>query len=85
MCHAKGGRQHDVQQCPWPVITPLLDASRPLPLSIPKESILSTKTTACAEMLEAEKLGGGLGLTVAVMYERLVWFQRQQGSHKVLS
>ncbi len=36
---------------------------------VPKTAILSTRTTACAEMLERERLGGALGLTVAVMYE----------------
>ena len=40
--------------------------------SIPKTAILSCKTTDCAEMLEAERLGGGLGLTVAIMYERAI-------------
>lgn len=38
--------------------------------TIPKGSILSIRTSAAVEMLMAEHLGGGLGLIVAVMYER---------------
>lgn len=56
-------------------VTGLAITSLPLPpllRSIPKSAILSSKTTACAEMLESERLGGGLGLTVAVMYERAI-------------
>ncbi|GAX79268.1 hypothetical protein CEUSTIGMA_g6708.t1 [Chlamydomonas eustigma] len=38
--------------------------------TVPKNAILSIKTTACRNVLEKEYLGGGLGLTVAVMYEQ---------------
>ncbi|KAF6262972.1 hypothetical protein COO60DRAFT_557117 [Scenedesmus sp. NREL 46B-D3] len=36
---------------------------------IPRSAILSPRTTQPAQILEAEKLGGGLALTIAVMYE----------------
>lgn len=36
---------------------------------IPRTAILSPRTTQLAQILEAEKLGGGLALTIAVMYE----------------
>eukprot|EP00878_Enallax_costatus_P030182 GHUV01032841.1.p1 GENE.GHUV01032841.1~~GHUV01032841.1.p1 ORF type:complete len:149 (+),score=15.28 GHUV01032841.1:407-853(+) len=36
---------------------------------IPRSAILSPRTTKLAAALEAEKLGGGLALTIAVMYE----------------
>ncbi|KAL6750101.1 hypothetical protein V8C86DRAFT_890723 [Haematococcus lacustris] len=38
--------------------------------SIPKAAILSIRNTSIAELLVKEQLGGGLGLTVAVMHER---------------
>lgn len=36
---------------------------------IPRSAILSPRTTQLAAVLEAEKLGGGLALSIAVMYE----------------
>eukprot|EP00249_Psilotum_nudum_P006340 c19652_g1_i2 orf=481-1488(-) len=36
---------------------------------IPKKACLTTKTTGAADMIEDAELGGGLGLTVALMYE----------------
>jgi SET domain-containing protein 6 len=36
---------------------------------IPRTAILSRRTTQLAKVLEAERLGGGLALTIAVMYE----------------
>lgn len=36
---------------------------------IPKDSILSVRTTSGADIIEAEELGGGLGLIFAIMYE----------------
>lgn len=36
---------------------------------IPRSAILSPRTTQLADILESEKLGGGLALTIAVMYE----------------
>jgi|TARA_B110000967_G_scaffold199359_1_gene233674 SET domain-containing protein 6 len=40
--------------------------------SIPKQACLSARTSACAKALQAEQLGGGLALNVAIMYERLL-------------
>ena len=37
-----------------------------------KQSCLSARTSACAPALHAERLGGGLALNVAIMYERLL-------------
>lgn len=37
--------------------------------TIPKASCLSIRTTAIADVIEAEGLGGGLGLVLAVMHE----------------
>jgi hypothetical protein len=39
--------------------------------SIPKAAVLSRRTAACAALLEARRLGGGLALAVAVMGELL--------------
>lgn len=36
---------------------------------IPKSSVLSVKNTEIANILENHKLGGGLGLIIALMYE----------------
>eukprot|EP00775_Hariotina_reticulata_P007777 gene7777-7975_t len=36
---------------------------------IPRKAILSRRTTQLADLLEEERLGGGLALTIAVMYE----------------
>lgn len=36
---------------------------------IPRSAILSPRTSQLAAVLEAERLGGGLALTIAVMYE----------------
>lgn len=36
---------------------------------IPKCAILSRRTTRIADILESEKIAGGLGLTIASMYE----------------
>ena len=36
---------------------------------IPKVAVLSVRNTAAAEIIEAEQLGGGLGLILAIMYE----------------
>lgn len=36
---------------------------------IPKDAVLSVRNTAAAEIIEAEQLGGGLGLILAIMYE----------------
>ena len=36
---------------------------------IPKSSILSVRTTGIADILEKENYDGGLGLTIALMYE----------------
>lgn len=38
--------------------------------TIPKQACLTVKTTRAAQLMEEEELGGGLGLVVAVMYER---------------
>lgn len=38
--------------------------------SIPKEAILSVRTTAIADIIEQEEIGGIIGLSVAVMYEQ---------------
>ena len=38
--------------------------------SIPKSACLSARTSSCAPQLIAERLGGGLALNVAIMYER---------------
>ncbi|KAJ3320412.1 hypothetical protein HDV06_005335 [Boothiomyces sp. JEL0866] len=37
--------------------------------SIPKESVLSIRNTACADILEENELGGVLGLAIAIMFE----------------
>ena len=37
---------------------------------IPKSSVLSIRTTGIADLLEEAQILGGLGLTLAVMYER---------------
>lgn len=37
--------------------------------TIPKSALLSTRNTAIADLLEAEELGGGLGLVFACMFE----------------
>ena len=37
--------------------------------TIPKAACITTRTTGASDLLEAELLGGGLGLTVAVMAE----------------
>lgn len=37
--------------------------------TIPKTAILSPKTTAIADLLRKERIGGGLALIAAVMYE----------------
>eukprot|EP00892_Ulva_mutabilis_P009447 jgi/Ulvmu1/6875/UM031_0080.1 len=38
--------------------------------TIPKSALLSTRNTEIADLLEAEQLSGGLGLTFACAYER---------------
>jgi hypothetical protein len=38
--------------------------------TIPKSAILSVRNTGIADVLELERLGGGLGLISAVMFER---------------
>lgn len=38
--------------------------------TIPKAACLSIRTTELADVIEAEELGGGLGLVLAVMHER---------------
>lgn len=38
--------------------------------TIPKSALLSVRNTSIADVLEAEKLSGGLGLSFAVMFER---------------
>jgi SET domain-containing protein 6 len=37
--------------------------------TIPKAACLSTRTSSMADLIDAERLGGGLGLVVAVMHE----------------
>lgn len=37
--------------------------------AIPKAACLSIRTTQLADVIEAEELGGGLGLVLAVMHE----------------
>lgn len=37
---------------------------------IPKTAVLSTKTSSISDIIELEKLGGGLGLVFAVMHEQ---------------
>jgi SET domain-containing protein 6 len=37
--------------------------------TIPKAACLSTRTTQLADVIEAEELGGGLGLVLAVLHE----------------
>ena len=36
---------------------------------IPKKAVLSVQNTGIAELLEEHKIGGGLGLIIAIMYE----------------
>ena len=36
---------------------------------IPKSAVLSIRNSAIADLIEQEQLGGGLGLSLAVMYE----------------
>lgn len=36
---------------------------------IPKDVVLSVKNTKIADIIEAEQLGGGLGLILAIMFE----------------
>ena len=38
--------------------------------SIPKSACLSARTSSCAPQLQAERLGGGLALNIAIMHER---------------
>jgi SET domain-containing protein 6 len=38
--------------------------------TIPKAACISIRTTELADVIEAEELGGGLGLVLAVMHER---------------
>ena len=38
--------------------------------TIPKNALLSTRNTEIADLLEAEEISGGLGLSFACMYER---------------
>lgn len=38
--------------------------------TIPKAACISTKTTGIADIIEAEEIGGGLGLVIATMYEK---------------
>eukprot|EP00798_Chlamydomonas_sp_ICE-L_P009048 gene9048-16171_t len=40
--------------------------------TIPKDAIISTRTTSISDILKKEKLGGGLGLTTAVMFEAAI-------------
>jgi SET domain-containing protein 6 len=49
--------------------TPITEGN-PLAL-IPKDAVLSRRTSACSHLLEKQRLGGGLALTVAVMCELL--------------
>lgn len=55
-----------------PTHTLFLAACLPAPqllCVIPRSAILSPRTTRLAAVLEQERLGGGLALTIAVMYE----------------
>ena len=36
---------------------------------IPKSSVISPRTTGARDIIEAERLGGGLALVFAIMYE----------------
>ena len=38
--------------------------------TIPKAACLSIRTSELADVIEAEELGGGLGLVLAVLHER---------------
>ena len=55
--------------------------------TIPKTAVLSVKTSGARDVLREARLGGGLGLVVAVMYERAMgarspWYVRQYGRHQ---
>lgn len=50
---------------------------------IPKQSCLTVKTTGAHQLIEESQLGGNLGLSIAVMYEKSIgpqspWFQYLQ-------
>jgi hypothetical protein len=62
-----------------------LEVGKEVISAIPKAACLSARTCKVAELLRAEKLGGGLALNVAIMYE--LWLgdkSRWAGYFKIL-